>query len=97
MVSKFKIGDKLKCVREFVWKDQNIDIELEYDSINTVKFIASNGNVSFNGVNYWDTDRFELYKEEPKVKQFDIKKDKWFVHVPDTEQAYAVVAHFKEL
>lgn len=70
-MTNFKVGDKLRCIREFQWREYSIN--LEYDSVNTVKNLASNGDVSFDGINYWGSNRFELVKENKQMKKSDLK------------------------
>lgn len=81
---KFKIGDKVRCVEEFSWTEQSI--ELKFGSENTVVDVSpASGTISFNFEDYWRPDRFELVKEETNVKEFDLHKDKWFIHTPTKE------------
>lgn len=80
---KFKVGDK-------VVRASNPTLAIEVGAIDAVVCCYSGGGITlanhpstFTFKDYY----FELYKEEPKVKQFDIKKDAWFISTPTEESS----------
>lgn len=89
MEHQFKVGDRVRCIEEFHWK-------LEYGSINIIEEVSDqNGNITFDGKNYWRPSRFELVTEENPVK-FDLKKDKWFIQVSNMIEWQTTVNWLKE-
>jgi len=96
MYNPCEIGDTVRCVQEFSWEECGIN--LEYGSVNTVKVIADNGNISFNGVDYWNTDRFELVKSKEKImKKSDLRTGMRVVHGKHSRNSREICIVIKDL
>lgn len=81
---KFKVGDKVRCIEGFSWPAGRLALTFGSENI-VIEVCTTSGNVTFNGVEYWREDRFELVKEESNVKEFDLHQDKWFIRTPTKE------------
>lgn len=94
-MSKFKIGDKVKCVKPSIY--MNLDDGEIYEVLNVSKTtIQVNKKIDSDD---WICDyRFILQedKEEMKSESFNLKTNPWFIRVNNKEEFEAVGKWIKE-
>jgi len=89
-VSKFKVGDIVRVIENWPY-NLKIGEEFEVETTHNGRIRLKNfiNNLVGNNSTLWPESSFELvsdsHKEESKVKQFDLKKDRWFISTPTPE------------